>query len=276
MMSPMSRSDLVNDSPAAKLGRTQLRELIKSMCDMWDGILDDPRASQYRIDILDTQRIVAIRSHAQHAAKTARALLAVDAMSDGIEIVPLVRLLLECGVTAAWLLVTPGSGHTLLRAGAGERKKALDQLKQMGQPTSPGHEQAVSVLKDLENAEGPRSFAFEQRCLQLHQGENLYVLYRVFSAQSHAGEGVADFYVVPKADSSVGVAFHAEAHDDETTRVSALGIAACMLFLSIKANEHALAAPRRTTQIARYAKKLSVGIDILRKDGSGIPERPLA
>lgn len=267
----MASNRLLNSHPADELTRADIRSLIEKMCALWDSIMDDPRGAQYRTDVLDIQRIVAIRAHTHHATRTARALLAVDEISGGIEKSPLIRLLLECAVTAAWLLLTPGSGHTLIRDGADQRRKALDQLASMGHSTSPGHEQAQKVIADLEDAEGPRAFIFTQRCESLADGLNLSMLYRVLSAESHAGLGIADFYSIADESSEIGLAFDPD-HQDATP-VATLGTAACLLLLALNANELALAAPLRTTQIRRWARKFGVSDRIIRNDGYEVPVR---
>lgn len=264
-------SDLATNEPGVRLTRTELRTLIGQMCDMWERLLTVDDSNNYRLDVLDLNRVIGIRAHAHHAARTARAILALDETTTGIELVPLSRLVFECGVTAAWLLVTPMSGHTLLLDGVKKRKFVLDQLRDRGRPTSPGREQTAETLRKLEETQFPTAFQFEQRCRALRGGDEVYVLYRAQSALAHAGLSLADHYIIESPQSPIGVAFDADAPD--TIREAELGITASMLLLALNANETALASAHRTTQIARFAKKLHVGTRIVRADGYETPPR---
>lgn len=256
--------------PNGGLTESQLRKLIADLCDLWDRDADEALA-EYRSDV-EPDRIVSIRTLVHHAVRTARALLVVDSATSGIEVVPLARLVFECAVTAAWLLVTPGSGRALIHEGARQRKAALDLLSKMGHDRGPAYPQAERTLAELENVGGSISFQMSERCRGLHDGNNLYAVYRAMSAQSHAGLGVVDFYVVDEPSSQVGLAFAPYATSE--IRRSELGIAACFLLLAVNADEIARAKPRRTTQIRKAAKRLGVGVRIVRADGSELPGRP--
>ncbi|WJL95870.1 hypothetical protein QSU92_01185 [Microbacterium sp. ET2] len=243
-----------------------MRRVLSDLCDLWEKSADDERRFRAEVDLAQA---TSIHTHAHHAVRLGRAILALDEGRFGAEMVPLVRFLLECGVTAAWLLLTPGSGQTLIRDGADSRRKALVELAELGEEVNPGYDQALEALAHLEDAS--KAYQVKHRCESLIEGKRLYVLYRVLSAESHAGMGVADLYTVSMDDSPIGIAF-----DDAprfSTRASTLGIAACMLLLAINADELARIKPRRTTQIAKLAKRLGVGTRIVRADGSELPPR---
>jgi len=246
---------------------TVLREM-SALCDLWDNA--KPGTVEYRNE-LDAARALGVRTHAHHAVRTARAILQLAPTMTGIEIIPLTRLLMECAVTAAWLLLTPGSGQTLIRDGARERLKALAELTKLGEKPGPAKEQAEAVLANLEDAEGPRAFVFKQRCERLRDGDRLYVTYRALSAESHSGIGIADFYTVAVEHSPIGVAFNGFAQS--SVRPATIGFAGCMLLLAINADELARARPTHTTQIATAAKRLGVGARIVAADGTELPPR---
>lgn len=245
-----------------------IRRVMETLCDLWDNAA--PGTVDYRGE-LDAARAVAIRTHTHHAVRASRAALQLDLTTSGIELVPLVRLIMECAVTAAWLLLTPGSGHALIRDGATQRLRALNTLTKLGEDAGPSTAQAEASLTQLEDAEGPRSFAFEQRCLRLDGGDRLYLTYRVFSAESHSGMGIADFYSVATKASPIGVAFNPDAVS--SVRAATIGIAGCMLLLAINADELARAKPTHTSQIAKAAKRLGVGVRIVAADGTELPAR---
>ena len=241
---------------------------METLCDLWDN--ETPGTVNYRSD-LDAARAVAIRTHAHHAVRVSRAILQLSHTTTGIELVPLVRVVMECAVTAAWLMLTPGSGQSLIRDGATQRLKALNGITRIGEDPGPAKEQAEQALAQLEDAEGPRSFAFEQRCLRLDGGDRLYLTYRAFSAESHSGMGIADFYTVAVASSPIGLSFNPEAAS--SVRAPTIGIAGCMLLLAMNADEIARAKPTHTTQIERAAKRLGVGTRIVASDGTELPTR---
>lgn len=264
----MSKADL------RRLDPEFVRQIILDLCVLWE----QSKSTTIFREGIDEERAIAITTQAHHAVRMARAVLILDGFSSGIEMVPSVRLIMECGVTAAWLLLTPGSGHALKRDGAENRKKAIEHLMRVDREygeaavegVGPGYRQALRALEELEGAEGPKSFIFEQRCKALYDGEGLYVLYRVLSAESHAGLGIEDYYLVEDPDSPIGISFDPDAPNE--FRVSVLGIAAAMLFLALNAEDHARVKPRHSTQLRRAAKRIGVPVDIRRKDGSGLPE----
>ncbi len=241
---------------------------METLCDLWDGA--SAGTVQYRGE-LDPARAVGIRTHTHHAVRAARAVIQLDLTTTGIELVPLVRLMMECAVTAAWLLLTPGSGEALIRDGASQRLKALNTLTAFGEEPGSAKAQAEEALAQLEATSGPRSFAFEQRCQRLEGGDRLYLTYRVFSAESHSGIGIADFYAVATESSPIGLAFNPEAVS--SVRAPTIGIAACMLLLALNADELARSKPTHTTQLAKAAKRLGVGTRIVAADGTELPPR---
>lgn len=152
-------------SSTASPDLAQLNTVITALCDMWDASVHDADAT-YRAE-LNAPRAVGIRTHAHHAVRSARALLQLDTMTQGIELIPLVRLMFECGITAAWLLVTDGSGQALIRDGAAQRRKALESA---AMPSSDDQSSLEQVRRVLDELEGASSFAFEQRCLDAMSG----------------------------------------------------------------------------------------------------------
>lgn len=253
-------------SSTASPDLAQLHTVITALCDMWDATVHDADAT-YRAE-LDAPRAVGIRTHAHHAVRAARALLQLDTMTQGIELIPLVRLIFECGITAAWLLVMDGSGQALIRDGAAQRRKALESAAMPSSDDQSSLEQARRVLDELE---GASSFAFEQRCLGLDGGAHLYLMFRILSAESHAGLAIADFYSLADDSSTIGVSFNPDAASN--VRPATIGVAACMLLLALNAEELARARPHRTTQIAKAAKRLGVSTRIVRVDGFELPAR---
>lgn len=87
-------------SASAEHDIDKIRSTMITLCDMWDAGVHD-RQVEYRGE-LDAARAVAIRTHAHHTVRLARAVLRLDDTAGGIEVIPLVRLMLECAVMAGW------------------------------------------------------------------------------------------------------------------------------------------------------------------------------
>ena len=245
-----------------------VRSIITSLCELWEK--DDGAGGDFRGQ-LDPARAVAIHTHAHHAVKMARALLVLDDATTGAETVPIVRLILECGVTAAYLLLRDGSGSSMIRKGSDQRRLALRDIAGLGMDVEDSLREAAAKIAELDRAGVSTGWIFQQHCESLHEGKQLYALYRLLTSESHAGMRIADLYVVNDDQSPVGVAFVADLPYE--AKVASLGIAASMLFLAINADEIARAKPRRTTQLGKIAGRLGVSTRILRADGSEHPSR---
>lgn len=239
-----------------------VRKVIDDLCDLWDRSAD--ATASFREGV-DERRAVGIHTHAHHAVRLARALRALDIAGFNHEMTPLVRQIFEDGITAAWLLLTPGSGDILIKDGAKQRAKAQRMMLDLGHidVDSPGWKQSAEVLKNL--ASVPSSYQMPTRCSALQDGDNLYLTYRALSMETHSGLGVADLYSLEAEQSPIGVAFDPD--PDFPARTSFLGTAACLLLLGINADEQARARPRRTTQIAKAAKRMGVSTRILDAEG---------
>lgn len=242
------------------------RAVIASLCDLWDS--EPPHTLEFRAE-LGYERAITIHTHAHHTVRMARVLLALDEMTSGIEVMPTARALLESAVTAAWILLTEGSEKSLLKEGARQRRTSLDELIALGEQPGEAHAQALSTLEKLE--EWRATFNFPERCKALAGGNALYLTYRMMSAESHAGVGVADFYLSSHGPSPVGFAFNPDAV--LTVRDAILGVSASMLLLAVNADDQARVKPQRTTQIATAAQLLGVGVEIQRAERTGRSHR---
>jgi len=254
--------------PPNSLDQASIREIIASLCNVWEK--DNSGGADFRGE-LGPARAVAIHTHAHHAVRMARTLLIVDDATEGAETAPIVRLILECAVTAAWLLLTDGSGESMIRKGSEERKKALQEIAGLGMDVDLSLQEALAKIDELEEAGVSKAWVFEQHCKALQDGGTVYALYRVLSAESHAGLRIADLYCVADEHNPIGVTFAGDLPDE--ARVSSLGIAASLLFVAINADEIARARPHRTTQLAKIARKLGVGTRIMGANGFEFPPR---
>lgn len=247
----------------------QVRSLIESLCRLWDERSRSP--FEGRPD-LDESRIVAIHTTAHHATRMARANLLLDAQLDGIESVPIARSIVESAITVGWLLLTPDSGHLLIKEGARSRKTAIEDLIAQGDEPGPGYQQAVATLSEYEERGLTGGSHVKSRSDAFAGGAQLYSIYRALSGRSHAGLGIMDFYVAEDPGSKMGIAFVPGSVDD--AKESTLGVSAICLVLAMYADDLARQRPQRTTQLRRAAKKLGMKMEFVRPDGTSLPPRP--
>ncbi len=250
--------------PAADLAT--IRRSINDLIDLWTRMVGTADSS-FRGD-LDLRRATSIHAHAHHAVQLARALAAMDQAGVEVAMVPMIRAIFEMGIVSAWLLLTPGSGDSLVREGTKKRKTAQEQLIKLGQDAGPGYAQSLATLAELDAAPA----TFETQCRSLAGGDSLYLEYRILSAQCHAGLGIADAYFVEVVDSPIGIAFDPTSTLDP--RDAHLGIAACLLYLAVNADATARSKARHVAQLRTIARRLGVGTEIIRADGTTLPPRP--
>lgn len=107
--------------------------------------------------------------------------------------------------------------------------------------------------------------------MALNDGPNLYAVYRVLSAQSHAGMSLVDEWVKEDDSSPIGLSFTPD--PDLTTRAGLLAVAGVMVFLAVNADAQARRHPHQTAQLRKVAKRLETTMLIRGADGSEPPSR---
>jgi len=242
------------------------RKAIADLDRLWDRAVGTSGAP-FRSD-LDLRRAIGIHAHAHNAVQLARALLLMDQTGTQFAMVPTVRAVFEMGVTAAWLLLTPGSGDSLVKQGVAKRRIAQTELIAYGVDATAALDETEVALAEMDAVPGGN---FQSMCLALADGPGLYLTYRALSAESHAGLGIADAYFVEAPDQELGIAF--SPNEQLVPRDAYMGIAAAMLFLAVNADENARAKPTHTTQLRKIAKRLGVGTEIARSDGTTLGPR---
>jgi hypothetical protein len=243
-----------------------IRRSIRELIDLWPEMVGTSEWPFSRD--LDLRRAVALHAHAHHAIQLARGLVAMDRAGAEIAMIPTVRAIFEMGVVSAWLLLTLGSGDSLVRDGTRKRKAAQEDLLRLGVDADPGLAQSLAVLAELD----AEPISFDRQCRALADGDTLYVTYRGLSAETHAGLGIADAYFVDADDSPIGVKFRPMAVLDP--RDAYLGIAACLLFVAVNADATGRATVRHSKKLRKIARRLGIGTDFRRADGTKMEPRP--
>lgn len=248
--------------PSIEESRTRLWLLIK---DAWQG------GEPYVFPALDRTplRGMSLYAHVDHAVRLTKASLALADAGLYLELVPLVRMALECAVTASWYAVTPDSGDAALRE-ATRLKRAL--VEGISGVTSEDFEESLRRLDaDLEELKGFRSNEagrFEARCNALEGGAWMYVIYRELSTYSHAGALLLDHYLQEAPGTSLG--FEYTPDEDEVRAQGDLATLVFLLHIALSAWELAVPNPRRKTALDELAAEAQFTVVVAR----AIPRAP--
>lgn len=179
-------------------------------------------------------RGMSIYANVDHAVRLSRAVLALADRGLYLELVPLVRMTLECAVTAAWYAVTPHSGDSALQE-ATRQKRAL--VKAVSLASADSYDEALvqldAELDELDAFKSQEARQFEQRCLSLEGGAWLYVIYRGLSGFSHAGALLLDHYLQPSPGTTLGFEYVSES--DTGRAQSDLGTQVYLLHIALSA-----------------------------------------
>lgn len=253
---PETSSDACEDAcvndPVVRLG-PEMRAEIGKMLKLWDT---QKRGMVRLRDGLEPGAGFMIHALTNHVVRLTRAVLLETEAGLDVEIMPQVRLSIECAMTAAWLLVTDNAGSALMYEGARQRRVALEAMVKQGHSGEPGLSQARMILDQLEGWQSGQGRNVEQRFEALADGETVYVAYRIASATSHAGVGLGDFYAEPSDVGTLGLGLRLDAPlEDVDTWV---GIQGVMLLRTMIAMNEADVRWKRGTQLRRFARRLGV------------------
>ncbi|MEC5148811.1 DUF5677 domain-containing protein [Cryobacterium sp. GrIS_2_6] len=192
--------------PMSERAISVLRQLVS----IWDEVCET------QVPVLedgDWERGVSARVQVEHAVGLTRAVLILAEAGLRIESVPLVRLTLECAVTAVWLATTPGSGKASYYQSTkdfGTLNKALLDINNKGMDEDLVTEQIEEDIKALAAFRQKEAKVFIDRCGVVDSGVWLYAYYRLFSKTSHGGANLNDEYLADVGHSDLtplGLAF---------------------------------------------------------------------
>lgn len=183
---------------------SDLRDLVSELGDTWiefdgDQELHQPAARRGKKFVgSDVARITAVWGLASHVHETARAIITL--LDNGMpnQAIPLVRLVYENALTAAWLVQSKDQHgiraflHEYSRMRAALKKDALEAVS----ATFREGAQDIADADPAEFAEPIDSVKyFREVCLDLTPGGvDAYIYYRVLCSYSHASARVADLY----------------------------------------------------------------------------------
>lgn len=185
-------------------------DVLRRLVSIWDEVVET------EIPVLedgDWERGVSARVQIEHAVGLTRAVLVLADSGLRIESVPLVRLTMECAVTAVWLTIVSGSGKASYhRATVDFKNLNLALLKIENRPVDQEADIRMidAEIEKLEASRQKEAKSFLDRCASVDSGVWLYAYYRLFSKTSHGGANLNDEYlqtVEHSGEASLGLAF---------------------------------------------------------------------
>ena len=137
-----------------------------------------------------------IRAIAEHAIALTESVLLLAQNGMLLQSVPLIRLTLECGITAAWVSVTPDAVRILSYGYAVEERRMMNHMMRLNIPVPEESFLRISAkIKELAEYDFPASNSHLERSKSFAGGELLYLPYRKLSHVSHAGESIMYQYL---------------------------------------------------------------------------------
>lgn len=194
---------------------------------------------------------IALYGLTAHAVNLCETITQLARSNNRAALVPLVRLVVECGATAIWVDL---GGHLAAQALMAEQSRQLrnlvDAFVKAGYDDRP--EVRASIAEDLARLPAsPAGRHFESRCAEILGGEGIYAMYRVASETSHAGTAIVDLYLGQGRNLGIPKFLH---HPDVENVHGWLGIALTMLvhaWLSLDAVQKGHPMRRRLREVAR-------------------------
>ncbi|TAM69294.1 MAG: hypothetical protein EPN48_07855 [Microbacteriaceae bacterium] len=173
----------------------QSADVLQQLLAIWDEV------SESEVPVLedgDWERGVSARVQIEHAVGLTRAVLVLAKAGLRIESVPLVRMTMECAVTAVWLTIASGSGKASYYKATVDFKNLHLALLKIGNPEvvdDPDSKKLEADIGSLEVFRQKEARNFLDRCASVDSGEWLYAYYRLLSRTSHGGANLNDEYL---------------------------------------------------------------------------------
>lgn len=197
-----------------------------------------------------------IWSFSNHVVSLMRTVLDISEQDRVIIAVPLIRLMVENTMTGIWLYLEPSNIMAILKEGFTKRKAAIGNIIETGAEGfgSSDLEEVDRILGAFDNSTLP---PFEQRCRQIDGGLSVYCTWRVMSTYSHAGMGMADFYL-EEIEEEPGLALVPDAGLEN--HEAWLGTAICMLIAAMKLVDNIDYAGGLKSQLERAAQRMGISL----------------
>jgi hypothetical protein len=272
---PSYRSSMTNDIPGAALPTMdESVAILERLVAVWR----DPATTPTAVPVLDGSagRGMLTLGQAEHAVGLTDAILVLVKVGMFVQAAPLVRLTLECAITAAWFAVTPGSGDAASKDFANSRENLVIAMEDLADPAGRVARQKVrdaarvaakasgaELRRDALDGEASR---FEQRCNALVGGEWAYPYYRLLSEYSHGGAGLLEHYgrdIEPSPANPLGLEYD-PTREFEYAAVE-LGAQATSLIIALQAWDDIVPSHPMRTALAEIAAEMGAVVNLARR-----------
>ncbi|WP_371861311.1 DUF5677 domain-containing protein [Microbacterium maritypicum] len=253
------------------MSEEQTRSLIAELQSEWDAVSEvrafrQPKSRRgQRFTGADAARITAIIGLSRHVHDTSPAIMLLLEHGHISAAVPLVRLVFECSLTAAWLVQsTDDHGiraflHSYSRSRSSLQKDAMEATTRVFRDGAP-------EITDTDPTPFGGSYddahRFGEICLDLKPaGKDAYIYYRVLSGLSHASPRVADLYFAPDSPDAGIPAFRPTPDQSFPTDVLAFFTAASMVW-SARAYSYLITNTQYRNFLRRSARQLEINDEL--------------
>lgn len=229
MTLPVEPTRLSESVPAPEDSISLLRELI----DLWES-----QSESIAVPVIEGSLLpgVAIQVQVEHAVRLSEAVILLAREGHFIQLAPLVRLTLECAVSASWWTLHPNNVKASVNEAVRLRGLLVQGMATLSDGPPGENSDWASISAEFGQYHATEARNFEQRCNALAGGMYLYPYYRLLSEASHGGTALIDEYMVPAEttpEHPTGLAF--KRHAPYKYRDVVLGINVITLALAIRA-----------------------------------------
>lgn len=186
---------------------------LRSLCEGWRE-LHAERTSAYMQNRDGREVAPVVYGLTAHVYYLAESVLLLDAQGRQTAAIPLVRMALECALTASWVELGGAAASRALVAEENRNKDlTFDSFRVMNFHLSADErERFDEELSEFGSYADRAGRNFYARCEEVAIGANMYALYRVASASSHAGTKITDKYIRTSDD---GLSLNPQSREDD-------------------------------------------------------------
>ena len=212
-------------------------------------------------------RGVGALSHVDHAMTLTNAVTLLAENEMFVQLIPLVRMTLECAVTAAWFATARGSGDAALLEGTRLRRAlASDAARLIDVDSREAIADLNVAMGELGAVDSAEAKKFEARCRSLVGGDWLYLSYRHLSEFSHAGSLLLDHYIQSsEVSEATPLGFEYVPEDDPVAGRNVLGLDCWLVHIALSSWDSLAPTPVVTKALAEIGNKMDFQSALVRR-----------
>lgn len=238
-----------------------VRERLDELVDWWmNGLATEVGVARRESEIV----ALSLYGLAAHAHSLAGAIRVLDKTEQTITLVPLVRELLECAVTAMWVeSFGKRAAMKILSEDARQRVQAFKSFVDAGAPDDGSEARWQGELEWLKPQTTPASEKLYQRCEEIKGLDGAYAMYRALSGLSHPSGLLIDLYMeaTPPTEAQPEGGLRLVVEPEGWTNDAMLGIALNYLLLTSMAWDRIVKGRPARTRLKQVATELGVRLE---------------